>query len=393
MRKVLIYFQESELAPVGGPKGYLYNLKKELDNMPHRNDIEISFVKGGREKINKCKNKIEAMKPGKVKNILLCIKSIIKHFLLLYGKKHISLVNLDAFDYVHFHSTLDMYNVRDSLREYKGKIILSSHSPTLLSKEILNSVPRFEKKMCGFICKNLIRMDEYAFEKADYIFFPCKESEEPYFHAWDKYKIIKEKKKLSYRYLLTGIQECTVKKSRGEIREKYSIPENAFVICFVGRHNFIKGYDLFIKICEQLLRDNKVYVLVAGTESSLLGLEDKRWIRVGWTKDPYSIINASDVFVLPNRETYFDLVLLEVLSIGKIIVASNTGGNKFFGKEKYRGIFLYNTIEEAVNQITKIKGLDNAKRQELEQNNKRIFMGEFTARTFAQNYISQILKL
>ena len=60
------------------------------------------------------------------------------------------------------------------------------------------------------------------------------------------------------------------------------------------------------------------------------GLKTDHWIEVGWTNDPHSLIAASDVFVLPNHETYFDLILLEVLSLGVPVVMSRTGGNKFF---------------------------------------------------------------
>ena len=46
--------------------------------------------------------------------------------------------------------------------------------------------------------------------------------------------------------------------------------------------------------------------------------------RSSWTNDPHSLINASDMFILPNKETYFDLIMLEVLSMGKIVLATNT---------------------------------------------------------------------
>lgn len=70
-----------------------------------------------------------------------------------------------------------------------------------------------------------------------------------------------------------------------------------------------------------------------------MGLKDSRWKEVGWTNDSQSIIAASDVFVLPNRETYFDIIMLEVLSCGKIVIASRTGGNKYFEKIGAKGVF------------------------------------------------------
>ena len=263
----------------------------------------------------------------------------------------------------------------------------------VLSKEILDSISDFEKKVCGFIYDKLIKMDEYAFNNSDYLIFPCEEAEEPYYHTWKEYKKIKEKNKQKYRYLLTGIQECQIKIDKRDIRKKYNIPQDAFVISYVGRHNAIKGYDLFTEICSSVIKEQNVYVLVAGTEGPIMGLQDEKWIRVGWTKDPHSIINASDVFILPNRETYFDLILLEVLSIGKIIIASYTGGNKYFNNQKYGGIFLYNSISQATNEINKIKNMSKKERQQLEKSNHTVYETEFSAKIFAENYIKLLSTL
>ena len=148
--------QSSELAAVGGPRGYVYNLKTELDKSEQSN---IRFIENGREKINKYKNKIENLKSGKFKNFLVALKSIIKHWLLLHGRHHNAIVDLNEYEVIHFHSTLDMYAVRDSLKAYCGKVALTSHSPTLLSKEIYDSRSNFEKKFFKSMYKKLIRMD------------------------------------------------------------------------------------------------------------------------------------------------------------------------------------------------------------------------------------------
>lgn len=383
-KKVLIYMQSSELAPVGGPRGYIYNLKKELDK---RNYTNIYFIENQRKVINKYKNKIEGMKKGTLKNIFIIIKSIIKHWGIIYGKNHRALVDLNEYDFVHFHSSLDMYNVRDSLKDYRGKVILSSHSPTLLSKEIYESRSNFEKLYCGFIYNKLISMDEYAFENADYFVFPCSESEEPYYNNWDKYSIIKEKNEQKYRYVLTGIPECSVKIGKDEIRKKYDIPNDAFVISYVGRHNRIKGYDILQDICSEVLKNDNVYVLVAGKEEPLKGLGHSHWIEVGWTNDPHSIIAASDVFVLPNRETYFDLVMLEVLSLGQIVVGSKTGGNNYFEKLDSDGILLFHDKKEAVDTLEYLIDLPEEKRMKKRQANKRLYEENFTCEIFADKYI------
>ena len=382
--KVLIYMQSSELAPVGGPRGYIYNLKKELDK---RENTNIFFIESGREVVNKYKNKIEGLQNEKLKRVLIVIKSIIKHWNILYGFRHEALCDLSDYECVHFHSTLDMYNVRDSLKDYNGKVILSTHSPTLLSKEIYDSRSVFEKKFCGFIYNKLIKMDEYAFNRANYFIFPCPDAEEPYYNNWNEYSKIKEAKGQYYRYILTGIPQCTVKESRRDIRNKYGIPQDAFVVSYVGRHNEVKGYDLLKEIGDEILADDNTYVLVAGKEEPIKGLENKNWIEIGWTNDPHSLIAASDVFVLPNRETYFDLVMLEVLSIGQIVVASKTGGNKQFEKMDCKGIILYEDLDEAVSAIEKLKFCSEDYLKKMRNDNLVLFKGNFTCSIFADSYI------
>ena len=117
--KVLIYAFESELAPKGGPLGYLFNLKKAVDA---NNDDSITFIKDD-FKYKKVKQKINGIKNVWLRKVLVQFKLLAKYWLLLYGKKHTSQVDLSKFDIVHFHSTFDMYSVRDSLVNYQGKVV------------------------------------------------------------------------------------------------------------------------------------------------------------------------------------------------------------------------------------------------------------------------------
>jgi glycosyltransferase involved in cell wall biosynthesis len=333
------------------------------------------------------------MKPGKIKDALIILKSVIKHWLLIYGKKHNSLVDFNDYDIVHFHSTLDMYNVRDSLKKFDGKVILTSHSPELKSKEAYENRSDFEKKYLKFIYNKLIRMDEYAFERADYFVFPCEEAEEPYYHTWDKFERIKEKKRDKFRYIPTGIVGSKPKVSREKIRNIYGIPQDAFLICYVGRHSEIKGYDILKEMAMNLLENENIYFIIAGAEKPISGLEHERWIEVGWTDDPHSIISSSDVFILPNRETYFDLIMLEVLSLGKIVVASRTGGNKYFERLNSKGVFLYDTPLEATNILCDIYEMNPEDRHEFEKQNFELFENNFTCEIFAENYKSLYAKI
>ena len=390
MKKVLIYMKEEDLKPVGGPRGYLYNLKKGLDGL---NQKQINFIKA--KSIKSRYHKIYDKLP-------LIIKQYYREKIKISSYKKLlddttpnkSSYSFEQYEIIHFHSTTDMYKVKDTLKEYKGKVLLTSHTPKPNHLEIYeDSITEKERKKYGKYYEKLNIVDEYAFNRADYIIFPCEEAEEPYYNRWEKYEEIKEKKKDKYRYILTGIQKCKINTNKEEIRKKYNIPEDAFVISYIGRHNEVKGYDLLKEIGEEILNNKNVYILVAGNEGPLYAIKNKKWIEVGWTNDPYSIIASSDLFILPNKETYFDLVLLEVLSLGVPVLMSQTGGNKYFNKFDSKGIKYFKNKNEAVEKIKEIINLDKIELKKIGKNNKKIFEENFTCETFAKNYIELINSL
>lgn len=390
MSKVLIYHSVSMLKPTGGPNGYLYSLKSGLDKIEDKN-IKIDFLPETSQQ-NTLKNWSKASKKTAVKWFLRTYRTLkhIRQNLSILNTTRISPVDLNAYDAVHFHKTCDLYYLRDSLKDYKGKVLLTSHSPQPLSDELIESSSPLEIKLFGKKYSHLIEMDAFAFKRADYIIFPCEYADEPYCSAWQEYKKIREDKKEQYRYLLTGTVPAHPGKSREDMRKQYGIPEDAFVVSYVGRHSEIKGYDRLKVIGEELLkRYSNVYMFVAGNIGPLNPPKHERWIEVGWTNDPHSVITASDVFVLPNRETYFDLVLLEVLSTGTTVVASRTGGNKHFCGEP--GVKLFDTEADAIALVEENMQYSKERKAVLEEGNQVLFHNHFTTDIFALNYL-EVLK-
>lgn len=389
--KVLIYLEKSTIEPVGGPRGYVYNLKCGLE----ANNIDVVDFLDNQE------NNLKTKKDSRIKKMLKIIYKTLPSAIktkrqeerdnkMLNSKSKLP-ENIDEYDIIHFHSTRDLYIERKTLENYKGNVVLTSHSPKPWHLEYIDDNYRYVKNK-DKIARRLSRVDEYAFSKADYIIFPCKEAEEPYYNQWAKYADIHKENKNKYRYLPSGIRQCTSKISKKDIRKKYNIPDNSFVISYVGRHNEVKGYDKLLDFGKKVLdKYSDCYIIVAGKEGPLYRLNNERWIEVGWTKDPHSIISSSDIFILPNKETYFDLVFLEVLSLGIPIVASYTGGNKYFEKYDQNGIFLYKNDEEFFKILDKLKNCDNL--LELGKENKKLYTEEFNEVVFGKNYIDLLKTL
>lgn len=379
-KKVLIYYPESHLKPVGGPAGYLWNLKQGLAKNAC-SEVDIEFYKNSPDRFE---NNV-ALKE-KIPTRIVELRRAIDYSFFLRKKFPMDL-SINNYDIIHFHWTEEMYLNREFLEQYKGKVILTSHTPCAMHKEKIDRLnPKDYRHFKRWIDK-LEEIDKYAFSRADYVFFPCEQAEEPYYHTWANYPKYKDANK--YRYIPTGIIGCTAKVGKSEYRSLHGIPDDAFVISYAGRHNEIKGYSDLKEMGKKILdKYPNVYFLIAGKEEPLKGLDHERWIEIGWTTDPHSLISASDVFVLPNKETFFDLILLEVMSLGTPVVMSNTGGNKYFSSFNSRSLITYDTHTEAIEAIESFMNMSMEEMAETKKEELSIFNSRFTVDTFAKNYIS-----
>ena len=181
-----------------------------------------------------------------------------------------------------------------------------------------------------------------------------------------------------------------MRRSREEIRKELNIPEDRFVISFVGRHISVKGYDRLVSLFGKL---SNVTVLCCGREGAVKHPDSPDWIEIGWTDDPFSYVNASDLFFLPNRETYFDLSLLETMSFGKCSLISLTGGNKIFAGREDCGIYTFGTDEQALELVRSIMETEPEKIRAEEAAQVQLYEEEYTVARFYDRYKDMLRKI
>ena len=383
-----IFFRGNLLERAGGPSTYLYNLRNGLEK---KKNADIKFIYNEQIKTDKKKKRISLYK-----------KIIAENFPGIYVKIMINHIEKNNFqqrlkkekdiELVHFHDVVDLVKSIKYIPNETIKVLMS-HSPESPSIEFKkNLIEKSKKRKYNFDKAEKVYYDKYvkvAFEEADVLVFPSIEAMEPYYATCPNFEeLIKGK---TIKYIMTGTEPLKYKKTKKEFREENYIPEDAFVICFIGRHNEVKGYDNFIEIAKKVLeKEEKIYILTAGT-GNIETPKSERWIDIGWTDDPGSVVNASDLFILPNRQTYFDLVLLEVLSIGKTTLVSNTGGNKAIERLS-RGVIKYDNIEDAIKKVLELYLIrDNLK--ELEEENGKVYNNYFTVDKFTENYINMLKEI
>lgn len=393
MRKVLIWDKSLTLKDAGGPSGYLYNLKEYLKDNPCN---QITFYSDVHPNIDK---KIQGTEYKSFKQWFknTSIGKIISYLGWFYYQR-IPLTNedldlLSKFDYVHIHLVSVFLR---SFRDYTGpaKIILTSHMPEPCVDEVMSicGYPNLLKHI-PFLRNMFIRKEIKAYEAAYKIMFPVKTATEVYTENSFLYKEAFKKLGEKMFFVPTSIINSFDIKVDQSLLKDDGIPAENLRVCFIGRHNHVKGYDSLKRIAVECWKSiPQTTFVIGGKEEPLKGLVDYRWVEKGWVKTQ-SLLNEIDVFILPNKDTYFDLILLEVLRQGVPCIISRTGGNKHFEGVIPEGIRLYDydNVNDAVKQIEYFRraklsdNLDN-----IRSKIKEYFKQNYTPGVYVSNYLKAI---
>jgi UDP-glucose:(heptosyl)LPS alpha-1,3-glucosyltransferase len=121
------------------------------------------------------------------------------------------------------------------------------------------------------------------------------------------------------------------KSMRLQIRKRYSIPEKAVVVLFVGEYRR-KGLATVIKALARLKYDN-VYLLAVGSgnRSAYIDLAQKQGIGnqcvfADPTKDIEFVFSAADIFAFPSYYEPFGMVITEAMASELPVITTNTVG-------------------------------------------------------------------
>ena len=121
-------------------------------------------------------------------------------------------------------------------------------------------------------------------------------------------------------------------------RSEYDTPDDAFLVCGVGRFKRFKGFDLLIDAVAQV--DGAHLWLVGDgpeAENLLRQAEDLgisgRVKFLGWQDDPTRFLASCDAYVLPSRDEALGNTLIEAWRMGVPSVASMTDGPNWYATD------------------------------------------------------------
>lgn len=413
IKKAVVFFSGYITERGGGPPATPFNLhaglleigKKINDQKFNLGELEINFLSRGIFSNDPTSGEIlnESAIKRLVKSILMSrffpVKLVWvisrltdryrfnKHF---DGKKK---DELKSADFVHIHRIFDYDLIRKHVSPSAIKAI-TLHTPESITKEFVSDDLRSK------CLKEVWQLEKKAIEWADVLIYPCSETLEGHFKPFPYLAEIVQNKEVIYCPL--GIKPLIANFDRKKIRMENNIPDDAFVVSYVGRHNTVKGFDLLanavIQMNKNLKIENKIYLLSAGKGEMVdvvKGYTDilPFWRHLDWINSPADIMYASDCFVLPNRDTFFDLVLLEALSVGLPVVATDTGGNKYIGRLSDGVRLCEPTVSGLETAIKSVYLSDHKERMDMAIKNKKAFDNNFSQKVFADNYINSLKSL
>ncbi len=387
----IIFYSSGTNIRAGGPQGYLANLQLGIGRQDN-----IIFIT--QDSLNNQKFDFR----NTIAYLLTCLipvkkyrRSLRQHLTaLLFGYNKylkdgidpryfpfIRELNKYSFKTITCHVIEDAIFLKSYLKHNNGgKLLQMSHCPQPPSEEVYNTAKENNDPNAENTLKEWQKLEKEAFSDADIYIFPSKESVDcytsslPYFQSFINEKDI--------RYVRTGCQPLE------NLRTKYNI-ETPFIISYIGRHNQIKGYDLLKEIAEKILAQREdVTFLIGGAAGSIPPLQHPRWIEIGRC-NPAEVLSITDAFILPNRQTYFDLILLEVMSTGTPVFASRGGGNTTVEQDTH-AITLYDNIDDCVNKLNEFLKQPAEEKSLLRQKIKAAYQQNYTLEVFAQNYINMI---
>lgn len=403
MKKILIWDYEIPLKDSGGPSGYLNNIYSHLQIYHSSHGIYFlsDLIESPEPSLNgniksqarhkSIKTNVSRLIPHKLKKVVQLFKHISswKPCDCLPKLRHP--FEYKDFDIIHFHFSYHLYIFNNILRKgnFSGLFLLTTHCPQPLSHELIDVLSPFGW-LSNYFRPKLEKKERLAWEYADYFVFPVPDAINVY-KSNKQLKDFIENNTSKFRFCPTGISENFPRKGI-DIRKSLNIPEDAFIVSYIGRHNEIKGYSELKIIGENVLNINKnIFFVVAGKEEPIKGLKHERWIELGWINFGNELMEQSDLFILPNKDTYFDLIALEALRVGVPILMTSTGGNRYFEKKfKTSGLLFYpygnNTMaEEMILEVYKKKythGLNSIRNE-----NRDLYSKCFTTKTFLSNYL------
>ena len=199
-----------------------------------------------------------------------------------------------------------------------------------------------------------------------------------------------------------GIEAPPQGRSRASIRTELGL-NGSFMGIIVARIDHLKGHDTLLHACAQLRHEGIPLTLLIvgdGTErenrmrlSKELGFSPEQVRFLGFRSDVSALLAASDFFVLPSLTEGLPLSILEAMSHGLPIVATNVGGIPELVRHESDGLLVPPQDPDALAKaIGRLAG-SHQLCSEMGSNGRQRVREEFSFEAMLRNYETLYLSL
>lgn len=315
--------------------------------------------------------RLSLVKPGWLRDI----SYIVLTFLFLYRKRR-------EYDLIHTHSNVAL----GCLGTFIGKLL---GKKVIVKIATAGKIPKLRKKFLGNI---LIEI----FKKANSAVSISQEIKE------ELYSIKMADSKI--KFIPNGVD--TIKfnlisaENRKKMREKLQLPQYPLVL-FVGRLVYRKGVDVLLRAWKSVITEcREMHLLIAGsgflqsdsTEKELKKFVIEQGLKssvsfLGNIGNAHEYLQVSDMFVLPSRREGMPNVLLEAMSCGLPVIATEIGGITDLIIHNENGILCpVNNPELLAEKILTLKE-DSIFAQKIGRNARRTVEEKFSLDRLCKDYL------
>ncbi len=385
------------LRPGGGPAGYGFNLLQALTLVDADETMTVLFpsqlasagTSGQPSQISRKFLLLQRL-PSWISGPLVALRtmSIAQNAFRYFGFTRDQLKEITTAKVVIFHDwRLASTYHRMRVKHPAQKILIMPHSPTDSTSELVeNWRGHFgSSRVWSIIRRILTGMELRTLVISDGLVVPCRSALAHYFEGIPERRSLFE---LPIYEIRSGVPERIPKQDRNQVLAHWGIPSEVRVIGYFGRRHPHKGYDLFCRAAEVAYKKgytNFMFVAAGGgylsSPTHLPNFRDLGYL----TTELADAVAAVDLVVAPHRVSYFDLFLLEAMSLGKAILTSPVGGNLCLGSS---GIFFIEepNPENLVSAIVRLLN-DPGKLEEAGRVNRRIYEENYSLTQFARRHL------
>lgn len=353
INKILIFFPHDININAGGPVGFLAHT---LQDKP-KDFFEISCELDAKKNIFQK----STFKIARFWNSLTHKRAFHKAY--FKAQEHFKKIHAQQYKYIYFHNDIDFFYVKDLILDEQC-VIFQPHSPELHSEEF-KAYDSDDIQMYNHIQQ----AEKSVFERADIIVLPNPECKPIYQSLYTS--------RNKFYYILSGAKSNYHTKNQ----ERYELDTNMINLMYIGRRNIVKGFDIVLESFKKARihrKDIQLFVIGSGDKINEDGIID-----VGFSDNPIAWYNSADYLINANRQSYFDLSIIEAISTGiPIIMSDNLGHQYYRGKSK-----LITTYDINQNDALYHIFMSNLKKRVTgQQDNIRLYQSELTDNHYFERF-------